>query len=329
MRRALITGITGQDGSYLAELLLAKGYEVHGLVRPVGAHGLTRIQALVDNRDIFGKRLFLHQGDLAERESLKHILVKTQPDELYHLAGQTHVGLSFEAVEATCDVAAMGTLRLLEIVRALPKPPKIFHASSSEVFGRPDRAPQDETTPFRPVTPYGCAKAFATRMMAVYRERFGIFATNGILYNHESPRRADTFVTKKICAAAMAIKEGRQPELLLGNLESQRDWGDARDYVQGMWLALQQEQPSDFVFATGRLHTVQDVVEIAFRAVGLDWRKYLRQDPQLIRPQEPARLVGNADKARRVLGWTPNTDFEDLITWLTLGRTEEAHPRGK
>jgi GDPmannose 4,6-dehydratase len=312
-KKALITGITGQDGSYLAELLLGKGYEVHGVVRPTSVLERSRLKHLYFDSAVYNRTLFLHYASLGDPTSLRRVLIDTAPEEIYHLAGQSHVGLSFEMVESTCEMTAMGTLRLLEMIRDSPKRGRLFHASSSEIFGRPDTAPQDEQTPARPVTPYGSAKAFATNMVTIYRQTFGLFACNGILYNHESPRRGENFVTRKICLAAAAIKEGRQPELVLGSLTTQRDWGDARDYVRGMWLALQQPEAQDYVFATGVLHTVQQVVELAFGTVGLDWRKYVRSDPRFIRPEEPARLVGNAAKAKRVLGWQPTTTFENLI----------------
>ena len=211
----------------------------------------------------------------------------------------------------------MGTLRLLEIVKAMPKPPKFFHASSSEVFGKPESAPQDENTPFRPVTPYGCAKAFATNMVSVYRQTHGLFACNAILFNHESPRRGENFVTQKICRAAAAIKLGKQNELVLGTITSFRDWGHARDYVRGMWLMLQQDKPADYVLATGELHTVQEVIELAFETVGLDWKQYLKQDPSFMRPVEPSQLVGNPAKAKRELGWQPTVTFRGLTVWMT------------
>ena len=308
MRRALITGIAGQDGSYLAEWLLAKNYEVHGVVRESSC--LKRLQS-------FSHQLILHRADLDHPASLRRILNETSPDELYHLGGPSHVGSSFEQAEATCESIAIGTLRLLEIVRALPKPPRFFNASSSEVFGRPETSPQDEQTPFRPATPYGCAKAFATQMVSIQRQAFGLFGCNGILYNHESPRRGEYFVTQKICHAAAAIKQGRQRELVLGSLSSQRDWGDARDYVQAMWLMLQQETPADFVLATGQLHSVQDVVETAFAAVGLNWRDYVKSDPRFMRPDDPSRLVGNPAKAEKILSWRPTNTFTQLITEMT------------
>ena len=317
MPRALITGITGQDGSYLTELLLDKGYEVHGVVRRTSTLDRSRLNHLYHDPAIYGQRLFLHYADLNDPTTLRRVLFKVAPDEIYHLAGQSHVGLSFEIPESTCEETAMGTLRLLEMIRDLPRPPRMYHAASSEIFGRPAQSPQDEQTPFAPVNPYGCAKAFATQMVVIYRRNFGLFATNGIMYNHESPRRGENFVTRKICRAAAAIKLGRETELALGDTSAQRDWGDARDYVQGMWLALQHETADDFVFATGQLHSVQDVVETAFAAAQLDWRKHVKLEPRLLRPAEPHRLVGNAAKARRVLGWEPKTTFADLITGMT------------
>ena len=320
MPRALITGITGQDGSYLTELLLEKGYEVHGVVRPGQASERTRLKHLVA---AVGKKLFLHEAALEDSAALKRVITQVAPDELYHLASMTHVGLSFEQPEQTCDMTGMGTLRLLEIIKALPKPPKFSHASSSEVFGKPETAPQDENTPFRPVTPYGCAKAFATNMVSVYRQTHGLFACNAILFNHESPRRGENFVTQKICRAAAAIKHGRQSELVLGTVTSFRDWGHARDYVRGMWLMLQQDKPADYVFATGELHTVQEVIELAFETVGLDWKKYLTQDPRFIRPTEPGQLVGNPAKAKRELGWQPTVTFRELIVEMTRAALAE------
>ncbi len=321
MARAFITGITGQDGSYLAEFLLEKGYEVHGLVRPSRKLETSWLGPVLSNR-----RLVLHTGDLTDTNSLSRILPEVAPEELYHLAGQSHVGASFDLVESTCETAGMGALHIMQMARNLPHPPRLFHASSSEVFGRPETIPQDEQTPFRPVTPYGCAKAFATQLASVFRQNFSLFVSNGILYNHESPRRGDTFVTKKICLAAAAIKQGRQKELMLGSLTAQRDWGDARDYIRGMWLALQHSSPEDFVFATGQLHTVQDVVELAFKAVDLDWHDYVKQDPRFMRANEPARLLGNTAKAKRLLNWQPSTPFSKLITEMTLAALSEQTP---
>ena len=315
MPRAVITGISGQDGSYLAELLLAKGYQVHGIIRP--SSSTQNLDHLLKDENVHRKSLFLHVADLTDAAELREILTQVAAEELYHLAGQSHVGASFEQIEPTCEMTAMGTLRLLEIVRRLPQRPRLFHASSSEIFGRPETVPQDEGTPVSPVTPYGSAKAFATQMAAIYRHTFGLFASNGILYNHESPRRGKQFVTGKICRAAAAIKQGRQKELLLGNVSSRRDWGDAREFVVGMWLSLQHPTAEDFVFATGEVHSVQQVVEYAFTSVDLDWRDHVKQDAQLLRPNEPARLVGNAAKAQRLLGWKTHSNFERLIGEMT------------
>jgi GDPmannose 4,6-dehydratase len=323
MKSALITGITGQDGSYLAELLLGKDYEVHGVVRRASAFNRWRLDHLTANAEIYGKRLFLHYADLDDPTTLRRVMLKVKPDEIYHLAGQSHVGLSFEIPESTCDLTAMGTLRLLEIVRDLPKSPKLIHASSSELFGRPANTPQDEKTPYAPVTPYGVAKAFATQMVAVYRDSFKLFACNGIMYNHESPRRGENFVTRKICRTAAAIKLGLQKKLVLGDITAERDWGDARDYVRGMWLALQHAAPEDFVFATGRLHSVQQVAEIAFAALGMDWRTYYQRGEELMRPAEPCRLVGNPAKARKLLQWEASTPFAKLIEEMAQVELEQ------
>ncbi len=317
MKRALITGITGQDGSYLTELLLDKGYEVHGTVRRTSELHRSRLEHLHRDAQIYGKKLFLHYADLDDPTTLRRTLMKVTPDEIYHLAGQSHVGLSFEIPESTVQLTAMGTLQLLEIIRDLPKPPKLFHSTSSEIFGHPTQVPQDENTPFAPVNPYGCAKAFATQIVKVYRNAFGFFACNGIMFNHESPRRGENFVTRKICRAAAAIKLGLEKELPIGDTTAKRDWGDARDYVRGMWLMLQQSVPDDYVLATGRLHSVQEVVERAFATVGLNWKQYLRHDSRFIRPVEPAQLVGNAAKAKRVLNWEPTRTFDQLITEMT------------
>ena len=317
IKKGLITGITGQDGSYLAELLLEKGYEVHGVVRRTSSLGRSRLKHLFDDTAIYGKTLFLHYADLDDPTTFRRVLDKVRPDEIYHLAGQSHVGLSFEIPESTCEMTAMATLRLLEMLRDLPAGVRFYHASSSEIFGNPAQVPQNEGTPFAPVNPYGCAKAFATQMVRIYRESFGLFACNGITYNHESPRRGENFVSRKICRSAAAIKLGIEKELVLGDLTAERDWGDARDYVRGMWLALQHGTPEDFVFATGVLHSVQDIVEQAFHAAGLDWKSYVRQDARFIRRAEPHRLVGNPAKARQLLQWKPENTFEALIGEMT------------
>jgi GDPmannose 4,6-dehydratase len=317
VKRAFITGIAGQDGSYLAELLLEKNYEVHGLVHGVNGLNAPRLQHLICNETIFNKRLFLYPGDLDAPETISSALQKAAPHEVYHLAGESHVGKSFEAVEQTCELTVIGTLRLLETVRNLPERPRFFNASSSEIFGSPEQMPQTETTPFSPVTPYGCAKTFATNLTRVYRKVFGVFAVNGICFNHESPRRGENFVTRKICRAAAAIKLGKQKELVLGDTSAQRDWGYAPDYVRGMWLALQYDTAEDFMFATGKLHSVQNIIEIAFRIAGLDWKQYVRCEQQLFRPADPHRLVGNAAKAKKLLGWEPKTSFEEIIVEMT------------
>lgn len=322
MRRAFITGITGQDGSYLTELLLDQGYEVHGTVRRTSTLSRSRIDHLFRDPAIHNRRLFLHYADLEDPTTLRRVLVRAAPHEIYHLAGQSHVGLSFEIPESTCDLTAMGTLRLLEIVRDLDPAPRLFHASSSEIFGRPENAPQDEQTPFRPVNPYGCAKAFATQMVRVYRETVGLYAVNGIFYNHESPRRGENFVTRKICRAAAAIKLGLERDLVLGDLTAERDWGHARDYVRAMWLMLQPEQPDDYVVATGEAHSVQEVVQIAFATVGLEWTGRVRHEPRFLRPAEPGRLIGDARKIRERLGWQPSIDFAGLIREMTLAELE-------
>jgi len=322
MLKAFITGITGQDGSYLAELLLSKGYEVHGLVRDSSSPRRSRIDHLINNPAVFENTLFLHDGELSDANQLRTLLLKISPGEIYHLAGQSDVGLSFKIPETTGEVIALGTVRLLEIIRELPSPAKFFHASSSEVFGDAKQQPQTEETPFTPVNPYGCAKAYATQMVHVYRRAFGLFAVNGILFNHESPRRGDNFVTRKIARAAAAIKSGRQRELILGSMSAKRDWGHARDYVEGMWLSMQHKEPTTFIFATGQLHTVQDVVEAAFEAVGLKWQDYVKQDSQFMRAAEPAQLVGDATKAKTLLGWQPKISFRDLIAEMTRAELE-------
>ncbi len=323
MPKALITGITGQDGSYLTELLLEKGYEVHGVVRRTSSLERSRLKHLHGDAAVNNQRLFLHYADLDDPTTLRRVLVKVAPDEIYHLAGQSHVGLSFEIPESTCDSTAMGTLRLLEIVRDLPKLPRLFHASTSEIFGRPAAAPQDENTPRNPVNPYGCAKAFATQMVGIYRTTYGLFACNGIMYNHESPRRGENFVTRKICRAAAAIKLGLQKELVLGDTSAQRDWGYAPDYVNAMWLSLQHKEADDYIFATGILHSVSDVVTLAFAAAGLSHADHVKQDARLMRKTESVNLQGDPAKAQSVLGWKHTVTFEELIRTMTLAELED------
>lgn len=310
---ALITGITGQDGSYLTELLLEKGYAVHGIVRRTSNLLRSRIEHLRRDEKIYGNHLFLHYGDLSDGTTLRRIFRDVQPTEIYHLAGQSHVGLSFEIPESTCDEAGMATLRLLEIARDQPQPVKFYHASSSEIFGRAKETPQTEETPMMPTSPYGCAKAFATQLARVYRQSYGLFVCNGILYNHESPRRGENFVTRKIAHAAARISRGLDQELVLGNLESRRDWGYAPDYTRAMWLMLQHDQPDDYIVATGEDHSVRDFVETAFAVVDLAWEKFVKHDSSFDRPAEPARLVGCADKIRKTVGWKPTRSFEEVV----------------
>ncbi len=317
MPRALITGITGQDGSYLTELLLEKGYEIHGMVRRTSTLDRSRLVHLYRDPQIYGQRLFLHYADLDDPTTLRRVLGSVEPDELYHLAGQSHVGLSFEIPESTFEMTSMGTLRLLEMIQDMRKKPRFFHATSSEIFGQPAQMPQDESTPYAPVNPYGIAKASASQMVTMYRKTFGHYAVNGIMFNHESPRRGENFVTRKICHAAAAIKLGKQKDLLLGDTSAKRDWGYAKDYVRGMWLSLQHATAEDYIFATGKLHSVQDVVETAFATVNLDWRQHVRKDNRLLRPAEPQRLCGNPAKARRLLSWEPTTTFRQLIEEMT------------
>ena len=313
MKRAFITGVEGQDGSYLAELLLAKNYEVHGIIRASTSGNTANLCHLKADPQVFRKTLFLYSADLEDADSIRTPLEQCAPDEIYHLASQSHVGQSFEKVEETCRITGLGTLRLLEMTRKLPKAPRFFHASSSEIFGSPETSPQDEITPIAPITPYGAAKAFGTQMTRIYRKNFGLFAVNGILFNHESPRRGENFVSRKICRAVAMIKAGRQAELVLGDTTAQRDWGHACDYVRGMWLALQHLVPEDYVFATGRVHRVQDIVELAFQAVDLEARKLVRQEQQFFRPTDPRQVVGNAAKAQQILGWRPEITFEETI----------------
>ena len=309
---AFITGITGQDGSYLTELLLANGYTVHGIVRRNSSTVRTRLDPYFQNKDIYDTRLFLHYADLEDTTTIRRILVKCQPDEMYHLAGQSHVGLSFEIPETTCQFTAMGTLKLLEIVRDLTAPPKFLHVSSSEIFGRPDASPQSEATPMRPVTPYGIAKAFATQMVTLYRESYDLFTCNAICYNHESPRRGESFVTRKITRAAAAISLGLQDKLTLGSLDAKRDWGFAPEYVHAMWQILRQDQPQDFVLATGQANTIETFLNSAFESVNLDWRDYVEQDERYMRPTEVSRLVGDASKAENELGWKAQVRLPEL-----------------
>lgn len=310
---ALITGITGQDGSYLAELLLDKGYRIHGVVRRTSNLLRSRIEHLRRDEKIYERRLFLHYGDLSDGTTLRRIFAEARPREVYHLAGQSHVGLSFEIPESTCEEVGMATLRLLEIMRDQPQPIRFYHAASSEIFGHTAEMPQTETTPFRPSTPYGCAKAFATQLAQVYRQSYDLFVCNGILYNHESPRRGENFVTRKIARAAARIARGLDRELTLGNIEGRRDWGHAQDYVGAMWLMLQHDVPDDYIVATGETHSVREFVEAAFATVNLPSEKFVKHDPAFNRVADPVMLVGDSKKIRETLGWKPSKNFHDLV----------------
>jgi len=318
MKRAMITGITGQDGSYLAELLLQKGYEVHGLIRRASSFNTQRIDHLYQDPHIMGVKLFLHYGDLADSVRLTKLLYELQPDEVYHLGAQSHVRVSFDIPEYTGDVTALGTVRLLDAVResGLGHAARFYQASSSELFGKVAETPQTETTPFHPRSPYACAKLYAYWVTRNYREAYGLHASNGILFNHESPRRGPTFVTRKITTAAARIKMGLQNKLFLGNLEARRDWGFAGDYVEAMWLMMQQDEPDDYVIATGETHSVREFCEEAFGLLDLDWQEYVEYDPRYERPAEVDLLQGNPAKARKVLGWTPRTSFKELVKMM-------------
>lgn len=313
MKRALITGITGQDGSYLAELLLEKGYEVHGIIRRASTFNTGRIDHLYKDPHINGVRLFLHYGDIADSTNLIKLLYRIQPEEVYHLAAQSHVRVSFDIPEYTGDVTALSTIRLLEAIRETGVGSKFYQASSSEMFGKVLEVPQRETTPFYPRSPYGAAKVYAYWATVNYRESYDLFACNGILFNHESPRRGETFVTRKITRALARIKAGLQSKLYLGNLDAQRDWGYAKEYVVAMWQMLQQDKPEDYVIATGETHSVRDFLTEAFSYADLDWQKYVELDEKYLRPAEVDLLVGDASKARDVLGWQPSTTFKDLV----------------
>jgi GDPmannose 4,6-dehydratase len=316
-KKALITGITGQDGSYLAELLLEKGYEVHGLTRRSSSFNRGRIDHMVGAKGRAAgaalSRAVLHYGDLCDASSVNRLLREIRPDEIYNLAAQSHVKISFEIPEYTGDVNGLGTLRILEGIRESGTNPRIYQAGSSEVFGKAREMPQKETTPFYPRSPYAASKVYAHWLAVNYREAYGMFICNGIAFNHESPRRGENFVSRKITLAAAAIKLGLRSKLALGNLDAQRDWGYARDYVEAMWMMLQQDQPDDFVIATGETRSVRDFCAAAFDYAGLDYRDYVVVDPLYFRPTEVDQLVGDAGKARRVLGWAPRTGFQELV----------------
>ena len=315
MKRAFITGITGQDGSYLAELLLSKGYEVHGLIRRASTFNTVRIDHLYQDPHVNGVKLFLHYGDMADSSNLGRLIYEIKPDEVYNLAAQSHVRVSFDSPEFTGDVDAMGTMRLLEAIRLTgrAKDTKFYQASTSELFGLVQEVPQRETTPFYPRSPYAVAKLYSYWAVRNYREAYGMFAANGILFNHESPRRGETFVTRKITRAVGRIKAGLQDRLFMGNIDALRDWGYAVDYVEGMWRILQHDKPDDYVLATGEMHSVRAFLAEAFGAVGLDWEKYVEYDARYARPTEVDQLLGDASKAKRELGWEPKVRFKELV----------------
>ncbi len=309
---AFLTGITGQDGSYLAEFLLAKGYEVHGLIRRASTFNTSRIEAIYSDPHEQDARLFLHYGDLSDASVLARLLARIQPDEIYHLGAQSHVRVSFDMPEYTADTTGLGTLRILEAIREAEIPARFYQAGSSEMFGSAP-PPQNEQTPFHPRSPYAAAKVFAHHIAVNYREAYGLYITNGILFNHESPRRGETFVTRKITRGIASILAGKQDKIYLGNLDAKRDWGYALDYVEAMWLMMQQDEPDDYVIATGEAHSVREFLESAFRYVGLDWQDFVEIDPRYFRPAEVDYLLGDASKAREKLGWKPRVGFEELV----------------
>lgn len=313
MKRALITGITGQDGSYLAEFLLGKGYEVHGIIRRASTFNTERIDHLYQDPHARGTQLFLHYGDLSDSVNMVKLLHTLQPTEIYHLAAQSHVRVSFDIPEYTADTTGVGTIRILEAIREAGVRPRFYQASSSEMFGKVAEIPQRETTPFHPRSPYGVSKVFAYWATVNYRESYDLFACNGILFNHESPRRGETFVTRKITRAVAYIKAGLQKKLYLGNLDAKRDWGYAKEYIEAMWLMIQQDKPDDYVIATGETHSIREFCEEAFTHAGLDWQQYVEFDKRYLRPAEVDILVGDASKAKRVLGWEPRTKFKELV----------------
>ena len=313
MTKALITGITGQDGSYLTELLLEKGYQVYGIIRRSSSFNTDRIEHIYQDPHEEDVRLKLVYGDLNDASSLNKILRDIQPDEIYNLGAQSHVRVSFDVPEYTAEITALGAVRLLEAIRDVGLRPRFYQASSSELFGKVVESPQTEKTPFYPRSPYGSAKAYAYYITVNYRESYQLFACNGILFNHESPRRGETFVTRKITRAATRIKMGLQGKLFLGNLDARRDWGYAKDFIEAMWLMLQQDDPEDFVIATGEQHSVREFVEETFALLDLDWQEHVEIDTKYFRPAEVDSLLGDASKARRVLGWAPRTNFKELV----------------
>ncbi len=316
-KKALITGITGQDGSYLSELLLGKGYEVHGLIRRASTFNTERLDTVYQDPHNTKAHLFLHYGDLADSVSTYKLIDMVKPDEVYHLGAQSHVRVSFDVPEYTADITGTGTVRLLEAIRQASPHSRFYQASSSEMFGLVQAVPQTETTPFYPRSPYGAAKVFSYWLVVNYRESYHLHASNGILFNHESPRRGETFVTRKITRAVARIKAGVQQKLYLGNLDSQRDWGYAPEYVEAMWMMLQQDKPDDYVIATNETHTIREFLEVSFGRVGLEWQKYVEFDQRYVRPAEVDLLIGDASKARKQLGWEPKTTFKQLAEIMT------------
>lgn len=316
-KKALITGITGQDGSYLSELLLEKGYEVHGMIRRASTFNTERLDPIYQDPHTSSANLLLHYGDLADAVSTFQLIAAIQPDEVYHLGAQSHVRVSFDVPEYTADVTGTGTVRLLEAIRHAAPKARFYQASSSEMYGLVQEVPQRENTPFYPRSPYGAAKVFAYWLTVNYRESYNMHASNGILFNHESPRRGETFVTRKITRAVARIKAGVQQKLYMGNLDSKRDWGYAKEYVEAMYLMLQQDHPDDYVIATGETHTVKEFLEVCFGHVGLDWEKYVEIDPRYFRPAEVDLLIGDPAKAKKELNWSPKTTFVDLARLMT------------
>ena len=311
-KKALITGITGQDGSYLAELLLSKGYEVHGIIRRASTFNTSRLDPIYTDPHIEKSKLFLHYGDLSDASALARLLGKVAPNEIYNLAAQSHVRVSFDCPEYTADITGTGTVRLLEAIRETGIKPRFYQASSSEMYGMVREVPQTEATPFYPRSPYGCAKVFSFWLTVNYRESYGLHASNGILFNHESPRRGETFVTRKITRAVAHIKAGLQKKLYLGNLDAKRDWGYAKEYVEAMWLMLQQDKADDYVVATNETHSIREFLDVTFEHAGMDWKKYVEIDERYYRPAEVDLLIGDYSKAKKQLGWEPKTRFKDL-----------------
>jgi GDPmannose 4,6-dehydratase len=315
MKRALITGITGQDGSYLAELLLSKGYEVHGIIRRASTFNTSRIDHLYQDPHVDKAKLILHYGDLTDSVALVKLLYQLKPDEIYNLGAQSHVRVSFDVPESTGDIVGLGALRILEAIReaGIDNQVRYYQASSSEMFGKVQEVPQTEKTPFWPRSPYACAKVYAHWLTVNYRESYGLHASNGILFNHESPRRGETFVTRKITRAATRIKMGLQEHLYLGNMDAKRDWGYAKEYVEMMWMMLQQDNPDDYVVATNETHTVKEFVQETFSRLDMDWEKYVKYDARYERPAEVELLIGDPAKAKRQLGWEPKVKFKELV----------------